>query len=124
MTEVPAFARRVLVAERDHAVRTMLGAVLTDNGYHVRTAATVARAVALLERAPFDLVLTGTFTARRRDALHQPAPILSAAGATPVVLLTTHPLSRTDAQAVGFHDLLHQPFDLDTLDDRLVCWLA
>lgn len=119
-----ATCRRILVAESDHAVRTMLVAVLTGDGYAVRAVASVGQAVRVLAQESVDLILSSTLTRFPDDALQVPGAILAAAGATSVVLLSTHPLDPVAVQAAGYRDLLLKPFNLTDLDAIVARWLG
>jgi|ERR1700722_5777164 len=51
-------SKRILIADDDFELRTMLALMLTGEGYGVSHAATGMEAIALHRRAPFDLVIT------------------------------------------------------------------
>jgi DNA-binding response OmpR family regulator len=55
---VPTSAFEVLVVEDDQVLRERTAQLLTMWGYRVRTAADIATALAELERAPVDIILT------------------------------------------------------------------
>ncbi len=111
-----AAPHRILLIENDRATREVVTAALAEDGHDVTPAATLDAAVTLLRTQVFDLVLTDDFTLRPADVLTTTAPVRNAAGDTPVVLMTAHPLTLDEVRAAGFSDLLTKPFDLAMLD--------
>ena len=114
--------RRILLAEHDPDVREMLVTALRDSGYQVVIAESVDAAVALLNAGHHDLVLTSPWTHRPADVLASTAPLVAAAGRTPVILMTGHAVDRAAVQAAGFRDLLPKPFTLAALDTVIAGW--
>lgn len=106
---------RILVADNDPELSSVLAMVLEDAGYHVTSASSIEQACTLLAETAFGLVLADSFTLQRDQVLSKTGPIRQVAGATPVVLFTAHPLKPEEARAVGFRDVIAKPFDLDTL---------
>jgi two-component system, chemotaxis family, chemotaxis protein CheY len=52
------FLSRILIVDDDMALRTMLGLMLTGEGYDISQAGNGEQAIALFRRRPFDLVIT------------------------------------------------------------------
>lgn len=111
-----AAPHRILLIEHDRATREVVTAALDEDGHDVTPAASLDDGVTLLRAGRFDLVLTDDFTVRPGDVLTTTAPVRNAAGDTPVVLMTAHPLTLEEARAAGFSDLLTKPFDLAMVD--------
>src|SRR5688572_28992111 len=105
-----AFQGRVLIAERD----PLLGLLMAELVEGLALSATVCvrcdAAAALLRRESFDLVLVDSFSLLPQDALTAPAPVLHAAGRTPVVITSAHTLNGEAVRAAGFRDYLAKPF--------------
>jgi CheY-like chemotaxis protein len=112
---IPDGAPRVLVVEDDTAITQLLASLLEEDGYRVAVAPSVEEAVRQLGDSTFALVLTDGFGARADTVIAATAPLLQAAGATPVLLCTAHPIAPEQAAAAGFRDLVLKPFDIDTL---------
>ncbi len=112
-----ASKKRVLVADDDHSVRSLLQQVLTDEGYEVTTAPTGSEALRLLsanegERPDVALIdqvlpdVTGLDILRK--TLEQGLDV-------PIILITGMNSSSLTIQAIqkGAADYLTKPFDLD-----------
>jgi DNA-binding response OmpR family regulator len=76
---------------------------------------TPLHAIALLDEANFDLVITDGFSSVPGAVFASTADVIRGAGVTPVALFSAHTLNRELAGATGFRDLIAKPFDLDTL---------
>jgi DNA-binding NtrC family response regulator len=105
----------MLVVEDSASVTRVLRALLEDEGFYLLCAPTVADGVAVLHTTAVDLVLTDGFSQRPQGVLDSIAPLLAAAGRTPVVLMTGHRIALADAQARGICAVIPKPFDIDQL---------
>ena len=117
---------RVLVVEDDQALREVLAECLQLDDYEVCTASDLVQGVELLQREPFDLVLTDLFTpAFSPAALMELDAFTTAAPATPVVVATAHAKAATCNPAeYGLAAIILKPFALDDLLLRLRAVLA
>ncbi len=111
---------RVLVVDDDASVTAALRETLEDEGYEVSTAATGEAGLAVLERGPFDALITDlrmpgmggasllTEARRRFDDL-------------PVLVVTAHPSieSAVELMRFGAYDYLSKPFQRADLLDAL-----
>ena len=111
---------RVLVVEDDQMLREVLVECLQFDPYEVCTASDLLQGVELLQREPFDLVLSDLFT-----AVFSPAALLeldaftTAAPATPVVVATAHAKAAACNPAqYGLAAIILKPF---ALADLLAC---
>ncbi len=111
---------RILLVEDESAIRLALSGLLKREGFEIEQAASGDEALALLDRAHFDFVLTDLALgegASGMDVLkhakqHQPE--------TPVVMITAHGNEKiaVDAMKLGADDYVPKPFDNDEI--RLV----
>jgi len=103
--------KKLLIVEDEHVILKALKRLLERNHYHVQTATTVEEA---LEAQPqsFDLIL-----ADLRLPGAEGTSIIPAAGAVPVVIMTSHASVRSavDAMRHGAIDYIAKPFDHDEL---------
>src|SRR4051794_15186829 len=85
---------RLLVVEHDPATRTRVGACLGEEGYRVTEATSIGEALAALAAGAFDLVLADAFYDPRNHDVDQWAALdrlRMAAGATPLLIFSSHP---------------------------------
>jgi DNA-binding NtrC family response regulator len=108
---------RVLVVEDDTSTLEVLSTILESEAYEVTTTAQLSSGVALLEREPFDLVLTDLFApVFSPDALRDLRAYTAAAPETPIVVTTAHAQAADyDPAAYGLAAVLLKPFDLEEL---------
>ena len=116
MSEPKKYAGRLLIVDDEPSMRSGLAALLTQQGFQVRTADGGEEALALLAEEPVDLVVTdrrmpgidGVELTRR---LHELEPAL------PVIVVTADDDVSTAIAAVraGASDYLLKPVDLDAL---------
>jgi DNA-binding NtrC family response regulator len=116
---MPAQTESILVVEDNPGVALVLQLMLEGEGYRVLTAASVTEALETLRRTPVDLVLTDAFSPSPERALESVTPIRTAAGSTPVALMTGHEVLAEDARAAGYCAVIRKPFDFDTLLDQI-----
>ncbi len=117
-------AHRILVVEDDPAIADLIAWVLTDAGFTVYTAPTVAQGLALYEQIKPDLVVADLMLpdglgSHLLQQLQRPEYQPAAATLVMSALPRTHQYA-TDARADAY---LPKPFDLDELldvVDRLV----
>lgn len=105
-------APRLLIVEDDAELRETLHLVLSEEGYQVTGAASLAQALALLHQEPFDGVLTDVFHTAGHPPLQSVLPLLKQAAPTPVGILTAWNLSEQAVQQEGFACYIKKPFDL------------
>lgn len=106
---------RLLLVEDDVDIQEALQLVLSEEGYQVRAAASLADALAVLQHDTFDFVLTDVFYTAGHPPLHSVLPLLAHAAPTPVGIITAWNLSEHEAQQAGFTCLIRKPFDFDAL---------
>jgi CheY-like chemotaxis protein len=111
--------QRILTVHDQALLRNFMVLRLEDLGYVVIATALPADAAALLDQVSFDLVITDSFSPLPSGAFTEPAAVLAATGGTPVALFTTHPIELKEAQANGFKEVIHKPFDLDVLERQV-----
>ena len=118
-------ATRVLVVDDDTAIRSLLDAVLTDEGHQVRTAVNGAAALDALRTYPADVILLDvdmpvmdgiTFAERYRESC-------PAAEEAPIIVITAGGDAPARARQLAAADFAGKPFDLDELS-RAVARLA
>jgi CheY-like chemotaxis protein len=120
----PARQPRILVADNEPEILSLLQSIFEDEGYQYFAATSVEEACALLEKRLFDLVLADSFASKPSEVLKPTGSLRQAAGATPVILLTGHPVKPEEARAVGFRDVIVKPFDLESLLGHVQAVLA
>jgi two-component system response regulator GlrR len=111
--------RRLLVVENDPATRTRVGDCLGEEGYRVTAATSIDEALAALAVGSFDLVLADAFYDPHNLDVDQWAALdrlRRAAGATPLLIFSSHPRATFEGFAArGFAGLVLKPFALDPL---------
>src|SRR5581483_9802588 len=108
-------SQSILVVEDSSSITLVLQLMLEGEGYRVLTATGVDEGISVLRSTPVDLILTDSFSPTPQAALESVAPLLSAAGDTPIALLSGHQVALADARAQGFCAVIRKPFDFDTL---------
>ncbi len=117
--EVPAPSARVLIVEDDPDMRDTLLFVLNEEGYEVRTAASLAEALDLLDRLAFDLVLTDLYDSGGEDPLRTVEGLRLRARPTPVAVVTGWNMDARAVEEAGYAFLLAKPYDLEFLIARV-----
>jgi two-component system OmpR family response regulator len=112
-------APRVLLAEDDPTLAALIVALLDGEGYAVVAVRNPIEAHTILRMCEFDLVLMEAFSPTWSLTTRMLAPLLRRAGATPIVILTDHSWSESSAQADGVAAIIHKPFDVNALVDRV-----
>lgn len=118
-TEVPARPARVLIVEDDPDMRDTLLFVLSEEGYEVRTAASLAEALDLLDQLAFALVLTDLFDSGGEDPLRTVEALRVRAQPTPVAVMTGWNMDARAVEEAGYAFLLAKPYDLGFLITRV-----
>lgn len=111
--------KRILIADDDLELRSMMGLILSDEGYHVSQATTGMEAIAMHRRTPFDLViielgLDGKDGFQTLAELRHPSsPVKFMALAKSSWMPAEHSLSM--AEKLGAHGVLAKPFKSEKL---------
>ena len=109
-------ARRVLVVDDDPALREILHATLTDDGYETRTATSGAEALASLQTWRPELILLdlmmpdGDGWSFRRGQLADPT-----LATIPVVLVSAALTLEREGEKLGVAAVVAKPYDLGTV---------
>jgi DNA-binding NtrC family response regulator len=111
---------RVLVVEDEAYVRDSLVAVLRAGGFEVNAAASVAEAVALLAKAPVDVVISD-LRMPEADGLALVRRMQASSPETPVIILTGHGnvASAVECLRAGASDYILKPADPEALEVAL-----
>jgi DNA-binding NtrC family response regulator len=113
--------RRILVVDDEPMVCDAVELMLSFDGHSVKTAANGAEALAYLDAAPFDLVITDyAMPQMKGDELA--IRIKARRPATPVVMITAHAelLAATRTPLPGIAMVISKPFMLETLRDAIL----
>jgi CheY-like chemotaxis protein len=118
-------AARLLVVEPDAAVRELLCAALSEEGYVTCGAATVEEALALVDHRAFDCILTDdTRVGTAQDPLCVARALRQRAQPTPVGVLTAWPLTPEAGDCRDLAFVLPKPCDLDHLYKQVAAALG
>ncbi len=107
---------RIIVADDDLAIRTVLSRALESQGYRVATANSVGSLLALAEQQPADVIITDVYMPE--ESVLEVLPHLKASQpGVPVIVMSAQSTLRTavEATAQGAYDYVAKPFDLDDL---------
>ena len=109
-------APQILVVDDENPVRAMIGATLERQGYHVQLAASGREATEVLERVPFDLVLTD-IVMQDGNGIALLERIRGQYPGVPVVMVSAiHDISvAIDSMRRGAYDYLLKPFEREHL---------
>ena len=106
----------ILVLEPDDELRLVLEELLREEGYQVAVAASLAEGLAWVHTRSCALILADLYVGRSAAGSSTPAHTLRRrVQPTPVGLLMTTPLSKTEALRAGFAFVLGMPFELEDL---------
>lgn len=110
---------RVLIVEDDPDMRDTLLFVLSEEGYQVRSAASLTEALDLLDQLTFELVLTDLFDSGGEDPLRTVEELHMRAQPTPVAVMTGWNMDARAVEEAGYAFLLAKPYDLGFLITRV-----
>jgi len=110
---------RVLIVEDDPDMRDTLLFVLSEEGYQVRSAASLTEALDLLDQLTFELVLTDLFDSGGEDPLRTVEELHTRAQPTPVAVMTGWNMDARAVEEAGYAFLLAKPYDLGFLITRV-----
>ncbi len=107
---------RVLVVDDERSMRELLGIALTQDGYNLTLADGGERAIEILKRETFDLVITD-LRMRKVDGLAVLTAVKDLSPSTAVVVITAFASAETAVQAmkVGAYDYITKPFKLEEM---------
>lgn len=111
-------AYEVLVVDDETDIRELVGGILEDEGYKVRTAADAKQAMdAVRERAPNLVVLDVWLKGSEFDGLEILSMLKELDNTMPVVIMSGHGTVETAVTAIrnGAYDYLEKPFNSDKL---------
>lgn len=111
--------RTVLVVEDNPGIGLVLRVLLEGESFIVTLAVTVSAGVAALREQAFDLILTDSFSQTPATALDSVAPLLAAAGDTPLALMTAHDIPISEVRARGICALISKPFEIEAVLDSI-----
>jgi CheY-like chemotaxis protein len=103
--------KQILVVDDDPSVRTVLGRVLADEGYHVQSAASGAEALQVASAAPPDLVLLDV-KLREESGWDVFRRLTRKWPSLPVVIITARPNQLFTALAAGVGALAEKPLQI------------
>jgi len=106
--------RRVLVVEDEEAIRSLLDAALSANGYTVRTLPDGPRAIALSRTEAFDAAIVD-IKMPGMDGIELSRSLRAIDPELPVILMTAHANVESAREAIrlGAYDYIAKPFDID-----------
>ncbi len=105
---------KILLTDDDPAIRHILLRLLTDEGYHVLTAANGVEALELARVTKFDLVLLD-LNMPMKDGWETFEQLTNWQPALPIILITARPNQLFPALASGVVALMEKPLDLTKL---------
>jgi CheY-like chemotaxis protein len=108
-----------LVVEDDANIREALRLLLEEEGYDVLEATSLDAALAIVENATVQLILTDSLAARTSDKLTAAGLLRQRAFPTPVGVLTGWPVDQESVNNLDLAFVLGKPFDLDDLLARV-----
>lgn len=113
----------VLVAEHDSTQRDLLALLLQREDVTSDTAASLEAACEKVDQELYDLVLTDVFSPfpPRLEAVMQ---LRQRCYPTPVGIVSGWRIKEQEAERAGFAFVLGKPFDLETVLERIACYLA
>ncbi len=119
MPQASASPPRLLVVEDDDEIQAIVLDVLTEEGYAVTGAASLAEALAQVNTLVFDLILADAIGWTANAPLQSVERLRDHAQPTPVGLITGWRISEEEVKERGFACLIKKPFDLNDLLTRV-----
>lgn len=115
--DAPSGGERVLLVDDDPSVRETVGEMIRIGGYSCTEADGVARALELLRRHPFDLVVTDMNMPGAHDGLDLVEQVRELDDSIPVILITGFPSvsAAVNAMKRGAIDFISKPFDIRSI---------
>lgn len=106
--------KRILILD-DHETQSMLGLLLTGEGYQVATATSGSEAISLHRREPFDLIIIELVTSEK-DGFETFMTLRREAGTTKLIAISNlgwvpAEITLKMARQLGAHATLAKPFD-------------
>ncbi len=105
----------LLLVETDEALRTLLATLLSQEGYQLQAAGSLAQALALVSAQPFDLVLTDLFANRRRKLFRAIKPFIEQIHPIRLGVMTPCHISTEQAAKLGLAFVLPRPVGTEQL---------
>ena len=115
MLTLSSLPLRLLVIERDQAIRELLSDLLQGEGYLVSAAGSLDAAFSLLDEQVFALILANVYVGYSLHSFSAAHLLRRHARPTPVGLLTTLPRSPETLIAQGFAFVSPMPFEVEDL---------
>ena len=115
MAQATQLPPRLLLVEDDQETRAIVLDVLSDEGYVVSSASSLAEALVQVNTQVFDLILTDVVEWKAEAPLQGVERVREQAQPTPVGVFTGWNVSEEVMKAKGFACLLKKPFDLSDL---------
>lgn len=109
-------AQHILVVDDEPSIRHLLGQMLAEEHYEVRTAGSTLEALGKLEASPFDLAIVDLFLPDV-NGLNLAEAIRVLDPGTPVILITAYGTPSFEAMAShpAISHYVHKPFTLERL---------
>jgi CheY-like chemotaxis protein len=105
----------ILVVEDDADIREILEILLGEEGYTGTFASSLDEALARIDSARYDLIVSDLLARQPTDPLSSVERLRERAAPTPVGLITGWKLAEEEVKRRGFAFLLRKPFGLDDL---------
>ena len=106
----------ILVVDDEKSLREFLTIMLENEGYEVVSADSGQKAVALIEKNVFDLVITD-IRMRQSNGIDVLKAVKQVSPQTRVVMMTAYASAETvvEAMKIGAYDYISRPFKVDDL---------
>ena len=115
----------ILLFEDDPDIHRLVMDVLSETGYEVYPARSLAHAARMGATMRFDLFLADSGAPTKELALQRLRQWCEhTGGVVPVIAFTAHNIDRDEARAVGCADAIPKPFDVDELLSRVEAFLS
>lgn len=117
---IPVGPARLLIADREPALNSIVSQVLRLHGHHITTVTTAQQVLSEVEKEPFDLlILDLTLSTSGTDSLYENLQASYPDQARRIIFMTSDPLPDTLRQFVqnSGHPSIEKPFRLEALFD-------